>query len=176
MSDQNGEKNNRMASKINNAFDIVTGKQAAGKEEDKSYDVFAAIFYIIGFLFLASAVYVVVSNFGLHLWKWDYPAPVIKTCDEGLYLVGKTTIEVLILLLLGFTFVQGNDGEGEIRKSITISVMIMFYGLVAIHCNEAIDKGTIAGLVLDKFWAIVVTVTGYYFASRTAENIKGTKE
>ena len=113
-----------------------------------------------------------VSNFGLNFLVWNYPPPVIKTCDEGLYLVGKTTIEVLILLLLGFTFIQGNDGEGEVRKSITISVMIMFYGLVAIHCHDAIDKNSVAGLVLDKFWAIVVTVTGYYFASRTAEKLK----
>lgn len=123
----------------------------------------------MGVVSLALAVCIVFSSFGIWLW----PAPNITTCDEGLYLVGKTAAEVLVLLLIGFTLVQGNDGEGEVRKSITISVMIMFFGLVAIHCPMVPDKNSIEGLVLDKFWAIVVAFTGYYFASRTLEKLKG---
>ena len=112
--------------------------------------------------------YFQISEFGVGRYKK------IETCDEGLFLVGKTAVKVLVLLLIGFTFVQGNDGEGEVRKSITISVMVMFYGLVfAIHCNDVLDKIIRSlGLVLDKFWAVVVTITGYYFASRTAEKLK----
>ena len=168
MAGNQNEEDNKIASKVNNAFDIVFKQKKEPDKEDISYDIFKAASYIIGLVFLVFAAVVVFSSFGI--WRW--PAPQIETCDEGLFLVGKTAVEVLVLLLIGFTFVQGNDGEGEVRKSITISVMIMFYGLVAIHCNDVLDKDSIAGLVLDKFWVVVVAVTGYYFASRTAEKLK----
>lgn len=159
---------NKIASKVNNAFDIVTGRKKIPNQEDISYDIFEAVITILGLLSLAAAVYVVASNFGFWIWS----SPKIETCDEGLFLVGRTAIEVLIFLLFGFTFVKGNDNEGEIRKSVTISVMVMFYGLVAIHCNEVLDTNSVAGMVLDKYWAVVVAVTGYYFASRTVEELK----
>ena len=87
-------------------------------------------------------------------------------------MVGATAIGVLVLLVIGLTLVQGNVEKGEVRKSITISVLIMFYGLVAIHCHDVLDKNSLTGLVLDKFWAIVVAVTGYYFATRAYEDAK----
>ncbi|MGV8128015.1 MAG: hypothetical protein ACP5PV_12530 [Methanothrix sp.] len=55
---------NKIASKVNNAFDIVTGRKKIPNQEDISYDIFEAVITILGLLSLAAAVYVVASNFG----------------------------------------------------------------------------------------------------------------
>ena len=68
MAGNQNKEDNKIASKVNNAFDILTKSQKQPGKEDLSYDIFQALFYIIGFVFLASAVVVVFSNFGI--WRW----------------------------------------------------------------------------------------------------------
>jgi len=172
-------KGNLIASKLNSALDYARPPQperlvGATSDKDNSLIAFNAIVYVAGFLFIIGAVWLVFTNFSL--WPWPIEFLSVKSpgtnCDDGLYYVGRTAMGVLVLLVIGLTLVQGGIEGGEVRKSITISVMVMFYGLVAIHCHDVLDKDSVVGLVLDKFWAIVVAVTGYYFASRAYENAK----
>lgn len=62
-------------------------------------------------------------------------------------------------------------GEGEFRKAITISVLTVFFAIWAFGEGITISESDVVlkGL-FDNFWAIVITVIGFYFASRAYEN------
>ena len=100
----------------------------------------------------------------------DYPT-------VGLGLMG---LIVLFSTLVGVNiFSEGYDlSKGEVRKAIAISFISVFFGLLIVGNN--IDK---LGLekcvlkdVLDKFWVIIVTIIGFYFAGRVVEEQKDKKE
>jgi hypothetical protein len=62
-------------------------------------------------------------------------------------------------------------GEGEFRKAITISVITVFFAIMALGNGMIIDESdVILNGLFTNFWAILITVIGFYFASRAYEN------
>jgi len=100
----------------------------------------------------------------------DYPT-------VGLGLMG---LIVLFSTLVGVNiFSEGYDlSKGEVRKAIAISFISVFFGLLIVGNN--IDKFGLEKCVLkdvlDKFWVIIVTIIGFYFAGRVVEEQKDKKE
>jgi hypothetical protein len=162
---------NEIASKINSGFDFLTRSEPPKTPDaiakDPSLKFFSAVVQVAGTILILLAVWLVLWNFNL---LPNAPTSLGKDCNEGLYNVARIALGVFVLLVIGLTLVQGNVEKGEVRKSIAISVMVMFYGLFAIHCQDVYDKNSVIGMLLDKYWVIVVAVTGYYFAARTYED------
>ena len=98
-----------------------------------------------------------------------------RTMDPtvGLGLMG---LIVLFTTLVGVNvFSKSTDlSKGEVRKSIAISFISVFFGLLIVGNN--IDKFGLEKCVLkdvlDKFWVIIVTIIGFYFCGRAAEERK----
>lgn len=60
--------------------------------------------------------------------------------------------------------------SGEFRKAITISVIAVFFAIMAFGDKIVVGPSTVLGEVLNNFWAIVSTVVAFYFAARVADN------
>ena len=62
--------------------------------------------------------------------------------------------------------------EGEIRRSIAIPVLAVFFWLLAFGDDIIIEKTSpILQVVLEKYWLITLIVLGFYFGGRSFEKI-----
>ncbi len=59
---------------------------------------------------------------------------------------------------------------GEFRNAITISVIAVFFGILAFGNNINIASNSILSQLFNNFWAIVTTVIVFYFTSRVVDN------
>lgn len=90
----------------------------------------------------------------------------------GLGLLG---LFVLIGTLIGMNVLSGdpNFTKGEVRKSIALSFVSVFFGLLMV--GDSIDKMNLGStsvitLLLDKYWVIISTIIVFYFCGRAVEN------
>jgi len=87
----------------------------------------------------------------------------------GVGLVGLVTFTFVLFGVYLMTK-EWDFGQGEFRKAITVSIIAVFFALLAFGDKIVVDPSTILGEVLKNFWAILVTVIGFYFAARVADN------
>ena len=98
-----------------------------------------------------------------------------------LYPPTSALIGVGLVGLVTFTFVlfgmylmtkEWDFGQGEFRKAITVSVIAVFFAILAFGDKIVVSPSTVLGEVLNNFWAILSTVIAFYFAARVADNRK----
>ncbi|XRP97246.1 hypothetical protein ACO3UB_01640 [Methanocaldococcus sp. 16A] len=79
---------------------------------------------------------------------------------------------ILFSVLIGANFLSKEKDltTGEVRRAITISFISVFFGLLAFGDTIKTDN-RIINSILENFWWIIVTIIGFYFGGRSAENI-----
>ncbi|NIQ39568.1 MAG: hypothetical protein GTN81_13400 [Proteobacteria bacterium] len=78
---------------------------------------------------------------------------------------------LLTMLIAGNILSKRRDlSSAEARRSIAVSVMSVFFGLLAFGSNVKVGDSVIQP-ILENFWWIVITVIGFYFGGRSAEKI-----
>jgi hypothetical protein len=119
-------------------------------EKDKSKLVIGSLIIFIGFL-----ISILVACL--------LPPPV------GVGLMG---IGILLSVLIGANILSATKDltSGEVRRAIAISCVCVFFALLAFGDSIRCAEGVL-GMVLENFWWIIVTVIGFYFGGRTAEQI-----
>ena len=60
-------------------------------------------------------------------------------------------------------------GCGEFRKTITISILAVFFATLAFGDKIVLAQDTILAQVFSNFWAILSTVIAFYFAARVVD-------
>jgi hypothetical protein len=127
-------------------------------------------FAVLGLILIAVPA---LAYCGYHSAIFNHPGSIIG--------LGLMTIVILITSTIGFFFIQSYDkstltfGEGEIRKGITFSIMVLFFGLIAYGNDIKIENSGILSKVLENFWVIVTSVIAFYFGGRAAEIYADTK-
>lgn len=107
---------------------------------------------------------------------------IIAFCRKDLQGIGLMGMIVFLgSMIAGSLFSEKGDlSSGEVRRSITISFMLIFFALLAF--GDRIDVSTENSVItkaLDNFWVFIVTIIGFYFGGRSLEraaekNRKGT--
>ncbi len=87
--------------------------------------------------------------------------------------VGLLGIIVLFFTLVGVNVLSKNRDltTGEVRRAVAISVIAVFFGLIAVGEDITVKETSVLRPLLENFWWIVITVIGFYFGGRSAENI-----
>ena len=80
----------------------------------------------------------------------------------------------LVMMLAGMNYLSHDHdfNTGEIRRSIAITFVFLFFGLFMV--GDSIDKlnlesTSIINILLDKYWAILSTILAFYFIGRAVE-------
>lgn len=82
---------------------------------------------------------------------------------------------VLILTLIAIIALTGHCDSGEVRASIALSIVILFFALVSIGNGINAPEGSILDKVLSNFWVVLSSVIAFYFAGRAIENAASMK-
>jgi putative effector of murein hydrolase LrgA (UPF0299 family) len=87
--------------------------------------------------------------------------------------IGFMGLVILLAVLIGANILseESNLTTGEIRRSIAISFISTFYGLLAFGDKIKIEKGSILEPIFENFQWIIITIIGFYFGGRSAEEI-----
>jgi hypothetical protein len=93
----------------------------------------------------------------------------VRTSLVGIGVMGIWIL--LTMLIAGNILSKGRDlSSAEVRRSIAVSVMSVFFGLLAVGGSIKVGD-SILQPILENFWWIVITVIGFYFGGRSAEKI-----
>ena len=88
-----------------------------------------------------------------------------------LYDIGLLSMIVLILIVVALLAIDGTCEDGEIRRAITLSIMILFFALIAVGKDLSVTSGTVLDKVLTNFWVVLSSVIAF-FGGRALENLK----
>ncbi|WP_457549095.1 hypothetical protein [Archaeoglobus sp.] len=100
---------------------------------------------------------------------------VIGTCVfyflKSLFGIGILGLSVMVSFLIGNNIVskEKDYSKAEIRRSIALSVMAVFFVLLSV--GNGINATGILKDTLTNYWKIVTVVVGFYFGGRSAEKI-----
>ena len=97
---------------------------------------------------------------------------IIVLCKKNLFGIGLMGMIVFIGSIMGGSFLseKGDLSSGEVRKSIAISFILVFFALLAFG-----DRITISGdhnliaKALENYWVFIVAIIGFYFGGRSLE-------
>jgi len=65
---------------------------------------------------------------------------------------------------------KGDLSSGEVRRSITIAFVMVFFALLAFGNNIEIKEGNaLITEAIDNFWIFIVTIIAFYFGGRSLE-------
>ena len=65
---------------------------------------------------------------------------------------------------------KGDLSSGEVRRSITIAFVMVFFALLAFGNNIEIKEGNaLITAAIDNFWIFIVTIIAFYFGGRSLE-------
>ena len=89
-------------------------------------------------------------------------------------LLGIALIGVIVfsgVLILGNILSPSGDlSTGEVRRSIAISFIFIFFALLAFGDKITIDcENKMISKVLENFWVFIVTIIAFYFGGRSLE-------
>lgn len=109
-------------------------------------------------------------------------ALIVVFCKKDLMGIGIMGMIVFLGSMVGGSLLseKGDLSSGEVRRSITISFILVFFAILAYGDNITVNRDNILIVtVLDNFWVFVVTIIGFYFGGRSLEraaekNKKGT--
>lgn len=104
-----------------------------------------------------------------------------RSCGDGCPLVEGATLGVLGIFTFFSTIFLVTDrnnfanncfDDGEYRKAITATVFIMFFGMIGFGAQPHDGSGfIIPDKVFSDFTFLVELIAGFYFGSRTVENV-----
>jgi hypothetical protein len=85
--------------------------------------------------------------------------------------IGLLGLSVMVGFLIGNNIISEKKdySKAEIRRSIALSIMAIFFALIAFG-NEIKVEGILKD-VLSNYWKLVAVVIGFYFGGRSAERI-----
>lgn len=106
--------------------------------------------------------FIIIIGFGCSaytgLWKFHSLA--------GLGIMG---MGILLTVLIGSGILSGTTplDTGEVRRSITISIISVFFGFMTLNGTQNLSAFTSS----NQFWWLLIALVGFYFAGRSAEEI-----
>jgi len=115
----------------------------------------------------------------LTLFVFFAVALVIVVIKKDLFGIGLMGMLVFIGGIIGGSFLseKGDLSSGEVRRSIAISFIFIFFALLAFGGEITIDcKNKIVTKILDNYWVFIVTIIGFYFGGRSLEKAAEKKE
>lgn len=76
---------------------------------------------------------------------------------------------ILLTVLIGSGILSGTTplDTGEVRRSITISIISVFFGFMTLNGTQNLSAFTSS----NQFWWLLIALVGFYFAGRSAEEI-----
>jgi hypothetical protein len=99
-------------------------------------------------------------------------ALIIAFCRKDLMGIGLMGMIVFIGSMVGGSLLseKGDLSSGEVRRSIAISFVLVFFALLAFGENITISADQkLISKVLDNFWVFIVAIIGFYFGGRSLE-------
>lgn len=90
----------------------------------------------------------------------------------GLPGLGVMGLVVLATALVAGNFMSGEDAitAEEIRTAVTLAIVSVFLGVLALGDDLKVDEGGALKETLDHFWTILLTVVGFYFTTTAVES------
>ncbi len=91
--------------------------------------------------------------------------------------VGFIGLETFSAVLVGMFFItdKWDFTCGEFRKAITVSIIFVFFSILAFGNGITITPNGVLNGFFNNFWAIVATVISFYFASRVIDTRTNSK-
>jgi hypothetical protein len=85
--------------------------------------------------------------------------------------IGVMGLVIFVSTLLAINLMSEEDAitHGEVRTAITVAIVSVFLGLVAFARDDVLTAGSVLAATLDHFWAILVSIVGFYFTATAAE-------
>ncbi len=98
---------------------------------------------------------------------------IFYTVDLALFGVGLLGLIILVFTLLGLNIMSKDPilEKAEVRRAIGLSLVAVFFGLLAVSDKIKIETNTLLGNILSNYWWIIMTIIGFYFGGRSAEKI-----
>ena len=99
-------------------------------------------------------------------------ALIIAICKKDLLGIGLMGMIVFIGSMVGGSLLseKGDLSSGEVRRSIAISFILVFFALLAFGDRITIsDDQKLIVAVLENFWVFIVVIIGFYFGGRSLE-------
>ena len=99
-------------------------------------------------------------------------ALIIAICKKDLLGIGLMGMIVFIGSMVGGSLLseKGDLSSGEVRRSIAISFILVFFALLAFGDRITIsDDQKLIVAALENFWVFIVVIIGFYFGGRSLE-------
>ena len=99
-------------------------------------------------------------------------AIIIVFCKQNLLGVGIMGMIVFIGSIIGGSLLsdKGDLSSGEVRRSIAISFVMVFFAMLALGDKIIIQSDNLLiQKAMDNFWVFIVTIIGFYFGGRSLE-------
>jgi hypothetical protein len=97
---------------------------------------------------------------------------IIVFCKQNLLGIGIMGMMVFIGSIIGGSLLseKGDLSSGEVRRSIAISFIMVFFALLAYGDKITVQsENTLIIKAIDNFWVFIVTIIGFYFGGRSLE-------
>jgi hypothetical protein len=126
----------------------------SNNSEDENTKGYRVIFWIIIFL---------IGIIDIYILNWQ----------SSIFIVGVIGIITFSFILIGLNVLTGNKKlcQGEMRKAITITFIVVYLALLALSTNIDVAKSYTGmfQIMIDHFTYLVGIVVVFYFGSRAVE-------
>ena len=101
---------------------------------------------------------------------------IILTIESSIFSVGVIGIFTFIWILISLNYLTGDPKicEGEVRKAITITFIVVYLAIFSLSTNTNISNSYngMFQIMIDHFTYLVGIVIAFYFGSTTAEKFR----
>jgi hypothetical protein len=99
-------------------------------------------------------------------------ALIVAVCRKDLTGIGIMGMMVFLGSMIGGSLLseKGDLSSGEVRRSITISFILVYFALLAFSDNiEINEENSLITKAIENFWVFIVAVIAFYFGGRSLE-------